>query len=182
MSELEKVKRAKIYMDQLSRGIDPISNQTAPKEMKNERLIKCFSYISELLDKMIQNWGHIGNIINSKKYSEINYFDAALSQEPIAIKLFAKRIEEAGGMPITPVKITSWLVNEGYLKDSIGKDGKKNRSVTDKGMKLGITTETKAHLNGESYQMNFYDKQAQQFILSHLNEIIFHKSFKRYKY
>ena len=62
MTELEMMQRAKMYMDNLAQGIDPISNQELPEDtvLNNVRLARCFFYVSGLLGKVIDNGGVIG--------------------------------------------------------------------------------------------------------------------------
>ena len=56
MKELDIIKHAKTYMDQLSKGIDPISKKeySNNSDLKNERLMKCFSFVSEILERVIR--------------------------------------------------------------------------------------------------------------------------------
>ena len=45
MTELEKIERAKMYMDKLANGINPIDDTMAPDDdlINNVRLSRCFS-------------------------------------------------------------------------------------------------------------------------------------------
>ena len=62
MTELETVQRAKMYMDKLAQGIDPISGQELPEDsaLNNVRLARCFFYVSGILDQVIANGGVVG--------------------------------------------------------------------------------------------------------------------------
>ena len=59
MTELEIMQRAKMYMDKLAQGIDPISGQEVPNDsvLNNVRLARCFFYVSGVLDQVIANGG-----------------------------------------------------------------------------------------------------------------------------
>lgn len=59
MTELETMQRAKMYLDKLAQGIDPISRQEIPKDsvLNNVRLARCFFYVSGILDQVIANGG-----------------------------------------------------------------------------------------------------------------------------
>ena len=52
MTELETMQRAKMYMDKLAQGIDPLTNQEVPEDstLNNVRLARCFFLISWLLN------------------------------------------------------------------------------------------------------------------------------------
>lgn len=62
MTELETMQRAKMYMDKLARGIDPITNQEVYDDsvLNNIRLARCFFYVSDILGQVIANGGLIG--------------------------------------------------------------------------------------------------------------------------
>lgn len=51
MTELETMQRAKMYLDKLARGIDPITGQELPEDtvLNNVRLCRCFHYVSGVL-------------------------------------------------------------------------------------------------------------------------------------
>ena len=55
MKEIDIIKHAKSYMDMLSKGINPISKEKYPKnsDINNERLSKCFEFVSGILEKVI---------------------------------------------------------------------------------------------------------------------------------
>ena len=54
MTELEKIERAKMYMDKLANGINPIDDSVVPDEdiVNNVRLSRCFFFVglSNMLD------------------------------------------------------------------------------------------------------------------------------------
>ena len=61
MTELETMQRAKMYLDKLAQGIDPISGQEIPNDsvLNNVRLARCFFYVSGILDQVIANGGRV---------------------------------------------------------------------------------------------------------------------------
>ena len=63
MTELEIMQRAKMYMEKLAQGIDPISDQEIPEDsvLNNVRLARCFFYVSGVLDQVIANGGKVAS-------------------------------------------------------------------------------------------------------------------------
>ena len=59
MTELETLERAKMYMEKLANGINPIDNSVIPDEdiVNNVRLSRCFFYVSDILRQVIENGG-----------------------------------------------------------------------------------------------------------------------------
>lgn len=61
MTDLDIMRRAKMYMEKLAQGIDPISDQEIPEDsvLNNVRLARCFFYMSGILDQVIANGGKV---------------------------------------------------------------------------------------------------------------------------
>ena len=59
MTELEKIKRAKMYMDKLANGINPLDDSCVPETelINNVRLSRCFFFVSDILRQVIENGG-----------------------------------------------------------------------------------------------------------------------------
>ena len=102
MTELEIMQRAKMYMDKLSQGINPISNEELPEDsaLNNVRLARCFFYVSGILGKVIDNGGVVGGSgelpfsITSEQLSSV-----FISQEPISVSRLAEAINAAVDNP-----------------------------------------------------------------------------------
>ena len=61
MNKRQVIQHAKEYMDLLSKGIDPISQKEVdPASIVAEpRLQKCFAFVSDLLEELLANDGHV---------------------------------------------------------------------------------------------------------------------------
>ncbi|HIT79139.1 MAG TPA: hypothetical protein IAC40_02520, partial [Candidatus Faecivivens stercorigallinarum] len=61
MTELDILIHAKDYIDKLAQGIDPISGQEVPEDsvINQARLVRCFFYVSGVLQKVIDNGGTV---------------------------------------------------------------------------------------------------------------------------
>ena len=59
MTELEKIERAKTYMEKLANGINPLDDTEAPDEdiINQVRLSRCFFFVSDVLRQVIENGG-----------------------------------------------------------------------------------------------------------------------------
>ena len=178
MTELDTVKRAKMYMDKLARGIDPITDRALPEDtaLNNVRLARCFFYVSGVLDQVIANGGHVGQI--EKKEFAITPQQLAgvqLSPYPIRVTEFADAILRAVGDPDmkrpSAVKLNKWLQNKGFLFKELGPDGKNHNVPTEAGLRLGISAQMRQSPDGD-YLAIYYDRNAQRYLLDHLFEIL----------
>lgn len=59
MTELEKIERAKTYMEKLANGINPLDDTEVPDEdiINQVRLSRCFFFVSDVLRQVIENGG-----------------------------------------------------------------------------------------------------------------------------
>ena len=182
MTELETMQRAKMYLDKLARGIDPISNQVLPGDsvLNQPRLSRCFTYVSDLLARVILNDGYVGAKPKGPKLPEFNATAEELagvpvSSEPVRISKFLDGIFVALNRPqmrkLGTTTVTDWLLRKGLLEKRTSADGTSQRLPTQEGAQLGIFTETRHGQYGD-YTAVFYDMQAQKFIPEHLPEIL----------
>ncbi len=180
MTELEMLERAKMYMDKLANGVNPLDDALIPdNDVVNQvRLSRCFFFVSDVLRRVIENGGvdtkhHGKKIPFSLPYERRIAF--SYSEVPVPISEIAKRINAL--KPSESMKnlnyshITSWLMNTGMLQLQTTTDGKSTKRPTSAGNHIGITVEERAGTNGP-YHVVVYDKEAQSFILDNLDAII----------
>ena len=175
MTELETMQRAKMYMDKLARGIDPITNQEISDDsvVNNVRLARCFYYVSDVLGQAIANGGVIGSkpklhpfTITMEQLAKVQ-----ISQEPVRITQLVEMVRAVVENPqmkkLSTTVITNWLLEKGFLEKQTGPDGKNRRVPTQNGLMIGLSTQTRQGQYGE-YQAVFYNAQAQQFVLDNM--------------
>ena len=178
MTELETMQRAKMYMDKLSQGIDPITNQEVPEDsvLNHVRLARCFFYVSGILEQVIQNGGQVGAVekvdfvITPEQLANVK-----ISPYPIRITEFTDALLQAIGTNSmkkpSAVKINNWLEQQGLLVKETTPDGKSRRIPTAAGRNLGMTTQLRQSRDGE-YLAIYYDAKAQRFLLDNLSTIL----------
>lgn len=176
MTELETMQRAKMYLDKLAQGVDPITGQALPEDtvLNNVRLSRCFRYVSGVLDQVIANGGAIGEkapfAITREQMRGI-----PISDQPIRISEFVENINRAAGDPgrkkLKATDITNWLLEKGYLWKELGPDGKQRRVPTEQGNRCGITGQMVQGQNGPYIAIS-YNAAAQCMILDHLEEML----------
>lgn len=181
MTELEMTQRAKMYMDKLSQGIDPITDRELPEDtvLNNVRLARCFFFVSDVLGKVIANGGYVGAKPKVKLDSFVVHPDQLakiqVSQEPVRITQLVERIntavENPGMKKLSTTAVTNWLLMKGFLQVQQTPDGKNRRVPTANGYALGLSVETRQGQYGE-YQAVFYNATAQQFVLDNLSAIL----------
>lgn len=172
-NEIDKLQQAKMFMDYLANGIDPVSNTDADTEtLRNEQIIACFRYISDILARDIYQAEtdikkNDAFYITEEQLAELNVYSYNCKVSELANEI--NRVTVANRTKKLPATwINDWLEAEGYLCQS----DLKSRIATEKGKQLGITTEYCRKDDGTEYYINLYTAQAQGFVFMHLNEII----------
>ena len=180
VTELEMMERAKMYIDKLANGVNPLDDSTIPDgDVVNQvRLSRCFFFVSDVLRRVIENGGVETRAKAKTVPFELPYEKRArfeYSEKPIPITEIARRINAL--KPIESMKnlkyanITTWLLEIGMLKLEEIAEGKNGKRPTAVGNEAGITLEERTSSNGP-YQVVVYDKKAQMFILDNLDAII----------
>lgn len=178
MTELEVMQRAKMYMDKLAQGVDPITGNELPEDalLNNVRLARCFFYVSGILQQVIDNGGIVGSrpkknnfIVTPQMMSRL-----APADRPLRISEFTELLAAAADDPNTrrptTTAITNWLLSKGFMEKIPSADGKQQRVPTEAGQRIGMYTETRQGQYGE-YLAVYYSIEAQRFLLDHLGEI-----------
>lgn len=182
MTELEKMARAKMYMEKLAKGIDPIDDTEIPEgdTVNNARLSRCFLYVADVLSQVIDAGGVNAPAVKKTKKEafSITAEQAAgfeFSRSPITVSEIVKRIngiidaETVKG--VSAAKVMTWLESIGAVKSELDTEGKKHRRPTENGVQLGITTERRTGMYGKEYTAVVFDRDAQQFVLDNIETV-----------
>lgn len=185
MTELEKMRQAKSYMDKLADGIDPITGAEMPENsvLNNVRLSRCFFFVSDILRQAIDNGGRVGAVKSVKRddfsLSEETMRSFPFSGQPVSISAFASVINgliDVDSMKkLTTTVITGWLLDKGFLELREYPDGKKTRQPTKQGEYIGLSTELRDGKYGE-YRVVLYNEDAQRFVIDNLDAMLSYKA------
>ncbi len=181
MNEINKLKRAKLYMDKLANGIDPNSGNRVHVDdiVRDSRVIACFEYISRVLGWEIEAFEHsekpskkpkrVQTFITDEQLAELkfNYGECRVSDIANEIN---RVIEPNGSKKMQAAWINDWLESIGMLC----RNAEGRRVATSEGEDIGISSKLKTRANGEEYYLNLYSVQAQSFIFDNLRAIIDH--------
>ena len=180
MTELETLQRAKMYIDKMANGINPLDDTPIKDDdiINNVRVSRCLFFVSDTLRKVIENGGTVSiPKVHKKEFSisvdEIEKFQ--FSEKPIPVSEIAKRINELtdteNSKKFSYRMITDWLMNAEILTEIENSEGKKWKRPTSSGMELGISVEERQGQRG-IYHVVVYNKNAQRFITDNIFAII----------
>ncbi|MBR4092694.1 MAG: hypothetical protein IKK32_07435 [Oscillospiraceae bacterium] len=180
MTELEKIAYAKMFIDKLANGINPLDDSKIPDGdiVNNVRLSRCFFYVSDILRQVIEN----GEKQSEPKPKRVPF---AITQEqiekyefsetPIPVSKITDKINSLIDLKVMKKlsyrQITAWLLNINALCEKENAQGKLVKCPTEFGEEIGISTEFRPGKQGQ-YTVIVYNKKAQSFILDNIEVII----------
>ncbi len=184
MTELEKMQQAKVYIDKMANGIDPIDGAcVSDSDMINDvRISRCLFYVSDILRQVINNNGVISKVNSSKTeffLTAESISNFPFSEVPIPVSEMAERLNAMADLNVCRKlkysAITNWLVSIGALEIVEVSEGKSTKRPTEQGEELGIFSETRRGMYNE-YVVVVYNKDAQQFIIDNIEAVIANNS------
>ena len=194
MGKNELVERAKMYLKLLGDGVHPVTGDAIPADsaFMDEKVKRCFSFISQILDEYIELSEKVEKLEIEKEKTTIvvpkkQEFSVTreqcdsirLSKEPITILSFMKNINsviDSDSMEkLTSTRMNKWLSNRGLVA------AKKVQTMVSKtvykpsefAVKIGIVEEEIVDKkSGEVKAQIKLGESAQLFIIENLEEII----------
>ena len=183
MTELEMIARAKMYVDKLANGINPIDDTIIPEQdiVNNVRLARCFFFVSDVLRRVLENGG-TNPAPGTKKVKKIPFSLSDTQRDMFVFSIKPVSMSEIVGQlnslannesmqKISYRIVTEWLIEIGMLSWTTNSLGKSQKYPTVKGNQQGITVEERTGAQG-AYHVVVYSTSAQHFIIEHLNDII----------
>ncbi len=190
MTEQEKLERAKLYIDKLAEGINPLDDTRLSENdiVNNVRLSRCFFFISDILRQVIENG--IEQPKKSKYIKNAFYLSdeakALLTPQsaPLSVKYITDKInsliDEETSSKLKATTIASFLVEAGMLEIIERPDGKNAKVPTADGEAIGLFLQERQGQYG-SYSVVCYNESAQQFIYDNIDAIIEYNNLKKPK-
>lgn len=182
MTELEKIERAKLYIDKLANGIDPLDDSVVPEgdRINQVRISRCFFFVSDVLRQVIENGGtkpaagkRPPKLPLEVPFEKRQYF--AYSKRPITASEIARRVndlvDDEHMQKLTYSEIITWFIEIGMVEDVLTSSGKHIKRPTKLGEDNGISVEERTGRNG-TYQVVVYNTAAQQFLVDNLDAVL----------
>ena len=193
MTELEKIAHAKTYIEKLANGIDPRTNRAASEtDLINQVYIsRCLFYVADVLRQIVDAGGLPSQGAHPQKWTaqrnrpkpqkapfrldyearkNFCYSDVPITISEITLRINAL-IDSEQMTKLSYKSILTWLIETGFLFQISGAGGKAIRKPTAAGEKLGISLDYRQGPEGP-YTVVMYSREAQEFILDHLDAIL----------
>lgn len=180
MNDMEIMTRAKMYVEKLANGINPLTDMEVAENdvVNNVRISRCLFYVADVLGQVLDNGG-----VHKKSSSKKEPLNLTAEQlvnfeyfaKPVSVSDFVERVNnfiDTNVMKkLKTTSITNWLVDIEMLQVVELPNGKTRKMPTEKGSVLGIITETRMGQYGE-YTIVLYDINAQHFIIDNFDAVV----------
>ena len=177
--DINLVAHAKDYLDDLARGINPLTKQEVNEAdvVNNIKISRCLLYVSDILGEVIENGG-----VGKAQKKALQPFDVHkldlnsfiyTGEKPVTVSLIAEQINSLKPEDMKKLKttaITNWLVDIDMLS-VVQINGKNHKRPTPNGEAIGIFLEQRDGQYGPYYVV-LYNENAQHFITDNLSAII----------
>ena len=188
--ELAMRERAKMYLDKLISGINPVDNTpiTDDSVVHNPKVKNCFKYLSDYIGEINSKERRRllrGRRVNPFYLSAEQRLHIPIVNDAVSVSEFTDNINSIAKndtmKPLKATSVTQWLVEKGFL-DVVKENGSNKKLPSQAGLQIGIFTETRhSARNHSEYLAVFYSKEAQQFIADNIGEIIEINNAKKQK-
>lgn len=175
MIDMEKLNTAKVWIEKLANGINPLNDELVKDEdlINNVHISRCLFYVADLLGEI-----KVG-AADERRYRRTFFLsskDAANIHisTPDGIANFVKLVNgyiPADMKPLSAAQVIKWLRKEGILQEVPKGDGHKTNLPTEKGNSLGINIEVLRNSDRLDYQRVVYSIDAQRFLLNNIEAI-----------
>lgn len=183
MTELEIMMRAKMYIESLANGIDPLTGQEVRADdiVNNVRISRCLFYVSGVLQKVIDNGGAVQRK-SSGRSGKADFFLTDEQKQSLAPESYAQssskitaainsKIDDSVMKKLKVTTLNKWLVSAGLLMEITEPSGRTRKAPTPDGEMIGLS-ETVFTDNKGTHSYVIYDRNAQQFIFDNIDAII----------
>ena len=172
-TERDKIARARTFVEKMSRGVNPITNEPLPSldDDSEKRIRACMAYLTGMLDSILAGPTRAEQpvSISPQLKSRIK-----VSPKPINISGVVSNINielKRVGIPtLSLFSVSAWLNSKGLLRDG-SVEGKPFRIAAEGATGLGINTITRTGKDGRDYPITLYDEEAQRYIIENLEAI-----------
>ena len=178
VTEQEIMQRAKLYIDKLANGMNPLTDEPLREEdiVNNVRISRCLFYVSGILEKVLQNPRIIEPNTRKKPFGitreQLEKFE--YSSEPLYISDIAGRLSalnDENTKKMSSKRIPRWLVAHGFMEERMDSSGRTQKYVTSAGRDIVIYQEERTGPRGP-YRVTLYTLDAQHFIIDNLDAIL----------
>lgn len=180
MVDMKKLETAILYIQRITDGNNPVNNMPVEEDtvLNNPNVIRCMHFVKDILEEVKKNGGYVGKKRKTRKSDfPIEILETFEYREDKTITKFVEQLNEQLDasiyQKITYKVIVDWLKLNDFLKRGYSSEFEKDVTYpTQKGKSIGITASKEKNNRGTEYIRIVYGKDAQQFIVKNMRQIL----------
>ncbi len=175
INEIDKIEKAKIIIQKIANGTNPTNGLPIETDsfLQDPRIIRCFYYVSEVLQGVIN--GSYSNkkitdfIITHEQKSKVIFTEGNIGVNEVA-KCINEQINPLISKKVAGTHLNKGLKKLGILSELI-EDGKKRTTINESSANYGFFLE-KRNYNGREYDMVVINDEGKKYILDNIENIM----------
>lgn len=177
-NDFEKIDKAKMVLLKIAKGVNPLTGEIIEGDsfLNDARIIRCFYYVSEILDNVI-NGAYSSRVSKSSQFiiTPEQKERVEFPQDKIGVNEFSKcintQIDLRVSKRLTGVELNKRLKKMGILSEESTVNGKTRTVVTENSSKYGFETEKRTY-NGVEYDMVVINDKGKKYLLDNIESIM----------
>lgn len=176
INEIEKMEKAKNIIKQIADGVNPVNGEVIEGDvlLNDPRIIRCFYFVSEVLDSVINGKYNNKNIsefvITEQEKSGVVFIEGKIGVNKIA-KCINEQVNPLVSKKTSGAAINTGLKRMGILAESKNEDGKTRTTINEDSHLYGFYLESRNY-SGVEYDAVVIDDRGKKFILDNIEEIM----------
>lgn len=178
--DIEKIKKARIVLDKMANGINPIDGSKIEQEsfLDDPRIIRCLFYVNEILQMVID--GSLADknldrkklpfVITEEEKQQVEFPEGSIGVNAFS-QCINKVINPHRSKKLSGMELNRQLKKMGILAEEVDEQGKKKTILPPESMKYGIHTEL-VNYNGNEYEKVVFNSKGVHFLLENLEKIM----------
>jgi len=178
--ELEKIQKAKLVLQNIANGINPINGEKIEDEsfLNDPRIIRCFYFVADVLDNVIRGAysSKISGprpkvfVITMEQKSKVRFPEGKIGVNEFS-RCVNMCIDPNKSKRLTGAEINKRLKALGILSEETTETGKTRTVINDNSINYGFESQRKSY-NGVEYDMVVMNDKGKKYLLDNIEEIM----------
>jgi len=177
-SEFEKIEKAKIILQKIAKGINPITGEQIEDNsfLNDARMIRCFYFVAEVLDNVRKGaYGPTKNKLTKFVITPEQKKRVEFPPNKIGVNEFSRCINSCIDLSISKklsgVELNNKLKKLGILSEEPTAKGKTRTVINENSINYGFESERRTY-NGVEYEMVVINDKGKKYLLDNIESIM----------
>jgi hypothetical protein len=175
IKDIEKIEKARLIIQKIADGTNPINGQPVEADsfLHDSRIIRCFYFISEVLEAVVK--GTYSNkkindfVITDEQKNKVVFTEGNIGVNEAA-RCINLQLNPLMSKKVTGAQLNKGLKRLGILSEAV-EDGKKRTVTNEISKDYGFFSEKRSY-DGREYDMVLINNEGKKYILDNIEKIM----------